>query len=136
MAPSVLRPPCLEDSRGVSGPAILSLRGRHPWYFVNSHPPVGEPMSWSNLSHLFATSCRRLGIPPPHNVHSLRHMYVNFLVHVLGLSLVQAQVLVRHVSPESTAIYAATSKEMTRRSLELVAKKHPSFLNFPEFGVV
>jgi site-specific recombinase XerD len=107
---------------------------RHPWYFVNTRKFLGEPLSWGNLSQLFATRCRRLGIPPPHNVHSLRHMYVNFLLHVLGLSLAQAQVLVRHVSQESTANYATTCKEMTRRSLERLARDHPAFINYPEFG--
>jgi len=105
----------------------LSLRGQtqpqHPWYFVNFKANTGEPLSISNISAIFGAACARLNIQSPHNPHSLRHLYVYTLINVYGLSLHQAQILVRHVSPESTEIYAQAALETTRRALVGLAKK-------------
>lgn len=105
----------------------LNLRGvvcgnRHPWYLVNLKHTPGEPLSAGNLKAIFAATCRRLGIGPPYNLHSLRHMYVTFLIEVLNLTLAQAQYLVRHSSISSTEKYISLSKEVTRRAIEWSAQ--------------
>jgi integrase len=111
----------------------LVLRGRskpqHPWYFVNFKANTGSPLSESNIQEVFATTCRRLGIKSPHNPHALRHLYVDTLVNVCGLPLHQAQILARHRSPESTAIYALACIEAARLALAALAKK---MLSLPE----
>jgi integrase len=105
----------------------LVLRGQskaqHPWYFVNFKANTGEPLSESNIQAIFAGRCRKLGIKTPHNVHSLRHLYVDILVNVCGLHLHQAQILARHRSPESTEIYAMACTEAARLALSTLAKK-------------
>ncbi len=105
----------------------LLLRGPakplHPWYFVNFKANIGGPQSISNVQAIFASTCLRLGIKPPHHPHALRHLYVDTLVNVCGLPLHQAQVLVRHRSPASTEVYAMASLEATRLALLALAKK-------------
>jgi integrase len=105
----------------------LNLRGivcggRHPWYLVNLKHAPGEPLGAGNLKAIFANTCHRLGIGPPYNLHSLRHMYVTFLVEVLNLTLAQAQYLVRHCNITSTEKYISLSKELIRRAIEWSAK--------------
>jgi integrase len=105
----------------------LALRGtacgkRHPWYLVNLKHAPGEPLGAGNLKAIFAATCDRLGIGPPHNPHSLRHMYVTFLVEVLNLTLAQAQYLVRHCNITSTEKYVSLRKELTRSAIEWSAK--------------
>lgn len=96
----------------------------HPWYFVNlKHDVVGDPMTLSNLYQLLRAACKRLGLRSPSNPHSLRHMYVDTIVRVLGMPLEQAQIMVRHRNPQSTAIYVNIGKELTRRSLETLGKQ-------------
>ena len=105
----------------------LSLRGatrpKHPWYFVNIKANTGEPLSESNAQGLFADACGRLNLLSPDNPHTLRHMYIDTLVNTLGMSIHEAQILARHVSPESTEVYATASLQATRRSLETLATK-------------
>ncbi len=112
--------------------AYLAPRGtmcgnKHPWYFDNFNAPVGEPLTANSVQSAFANACKRLGLRPPHNVHSLRHMYVTFLVEILGLSDVQAQYLVRHSSPTSTREYVHFQKDLLRRSMEVAAQRPELF---------
>jgi site-specific recombinase XerD len=112
--------------------AYLSLRGtvcgnKHPWYFANFKTPVGEPLTANSVKSAFSGSCKRLGLRPPHNVHSLRHMYVTFLIQILGLSDVQAQYLVRHSTPTSTREYVDLQKDLVHRSMEAAAQRPDLF---------
>lgn len=91
---------------------------KHPYYFVNLKQNIGEPLTATNAKQLFADLCARLNLRPPYNVHSLRHMYVDVLVNRLKLTVHQAQILVRHRSPQSTEVYAEASAEATRRALQ------------------
>lgn len=115
----------------------LSLRGtsrpQHPWYFVNFKANVGEPLSISNLKAVFADTCSRLNLLSPHNPHALRHLYIDTLVNVFGLSLHQAQILARHRSPESTAIYASAAADATRLALRGLAGKLQCFPGAEKF---
>lgn len=96
----------------------------HPWCFVNlKHDVMGDPMTLSNLYQLLSAACKRLGLRSPSNPHSLRHMYVDTIVRVLGMPLEQAQIMVRHRNTQSTAIYVNIAKELTRRSLETLGKQ-------------
>jgi site-specific recombinase XerD len=95
----------------------------HPWYLVNlKRNNIGDPLTRSNLFQLLKAACKRLTLRSPSNPHALRHMYVDTLVHVLGMPLEEAQILVRHRDPESTAVYANISLELTRRALEKLGK--------------
>jgi integrase len=112
--------------------AYLDLRGtmcgsKHPWYFANFRAPVGEPLTANSVQSAFSDACKRLGLRPPHNVHSLRHMYVTFLIEILGLTDVQAQYLVRHSSPTSTREYVHLQKDLLRRSMEVAAQRPELF---------
>lgn len=96
----------------------------HPWCFVNlKHDVMGDPMTLGNLYQLLSAACKRLGLRSPRNPHSLRHMYVDTIVRVLGIPLEQAQIMVRHRNPQSTAVYVNIAKELTRRSLETLGKQ-------------
>lgn len=108
-----------------------SARPKHPWYFVNLAQNIGEPLSASNSKGLFGDICTGLNLQSPHNVHSLRHMYVDTLVNTVGLTLAQAQILVRHISPDSTALYAEASADATRLALRALSPRLNTV--FPNF---
>jgi integrase len=106
----------------------LSLRRaaharHHPWYFVNLKHSVGQPLTLNNLYQQLVATCRRLKLHSPNNPHALRHMYVHTIVNELGMPLEDAQILVRHSDLASTDLYAQASRELTRRSLEILAKQ-------------
>jgi integrase len=121
--------PSFGDRAWTSHVDYLRLRSatnatHHPWYFVNlKHDVAGDPLTRSNLCQLLSAACKRLGIRSPSNPHSLRHMYVDTIVRVLGLPLEQAQIMVRHRNPQSTAVYVNIAKELTRRALETLGKQ-------------
>lgn len=96
----------------------------HPWYFVNLRSSnIGEPLTLSNLYQLLAAACKRLGLRSPSNPHSLRHMYVDTLVHVYAMTQEEAQIMVRHRDSQSTAVYMDTAKNLTRQALERLGKQ-------------
>jgi integrase len=95
----------------------------HPWYLVNLKHNIGEPISLKNIAALLKSACQRLSLASPPNPHALRHMYVNVLVNELELQLHEAQVLVRHRSPESTEAYSTLSREVVRKSLESLSAR-------------
>jgi integrase len=91
-------------------PLRVAARAHHPWYFVNFKHCVGEPLTLKNLYQQLDSACKKLGLHTPSNPHALRHMYVDTIVNVLGMSLEDAQILVRHRDPASTAEYARASR--------------------------
>jgi integrase len=97
----------------------------HPWHLVNIKHNAGQPITLRNITELLKSACGRLSLRSPANPHALRHMYVDTLVNVLGIPLHEAQILVRHCTPESTEVYSRVSVEVTRRALERLSGKLP-----------
>lgn len=93
----------------------------HPWYLVNTKHNSGAPLTLRNIAGLLQSACHRLSLRSPANPHALRHMYVHIIVNELGMELHDAQIVVRHINAESTAIYSQASAEAARRLLQALS---------------
>jgi hypothetical protein len=98
----------------------------HPWFFINLQRNAGAFLTEGNAKQVFGNACRRHGFPPPHNLHSLRHMYMDILVNVLHIPLHNAQILIRHRCRESTELYARSSLGVLQSQVSQAAGKLPT----------
>jgi site-specific recombinase XerD len=96
--------------------------GSHPALFVTER--TGR-MSLRGLNTAFTTASRAAGLPPDHDLHSLRHSYVTHLVEFdYPEKFVSLQV--GHEYASTTAIYTGVSDEYRNRLIQRSLKsQHP-----------
>jgi integrase len=94
-----------------------NIHGRHhPYYFINLVHNVGAPLTRSSVTQILKTSCRKAGIKPI-GPHSLRHMY-GLCLAAWNVSIVEAQILMRHASTNSTQVYYRIPERKITQSLQ------------------
>lgn len=98
-----------------------AMRPKHPFYFVNLEKNKGAPLTRSAAKQLLSAACTRLGIQR-HSPHKLRHMYGNYLAEI-GMSLADAQIMMRHRNPASTLVYFRVKRSVARERLTLAERQ-------------
>ena len=89
----------------------------HPFYFVNTKRNEGAPLTISNAKGLLRAACKRLGITSRSNLHSLRHVFGNFLACELQIKEHLITLAFGHRSLASAAVYTVPTQEQLRKAI-------------------
>lgn len=89
----------------------------HPFYFLNTKRNKGAPLTISNAKGLLRAACKRLGITSRTNLHSLRHVFGNFLACELAIQQHLITLAFGHRSPASAAVYTVPTNEQLRKAI-------------------
>jgi integrase len=94
----------------------------HPFYFVNTRRNLGAPLTASNARQLLRTACKHLGIKSRTNLHSLRHVFGNFLACELKLKDHLITLAFGHRSLASAAAYTRPTHGQLRTAIVTAEK--------------
>lgn len=112
------------------------IEDTHPYYFINlDATQFGTPLKMSNLSKSFYRSAARVGLSPSDpgvNPHGARHFFGYFCATYLQIPMSKTQIMMRHVSIQSTAIYYSIDERLVHKQLaeahERLNQEIPDFI--------